>query len=53
MTVCVYRRAKQCDSKANTSCYFVALTPLPVNFSFPNQRGDSFSWPRVNLEAKV
>ncbi|MGY4500913.1 chromosome partitioning protein [Bradyrhizobium sp. GM24.11] len=52
MTVRVCRRAQQCDSKANTLCYFVALTQLPINFSFTNQRGDSFSWPGVNLEAR-
>jgi len=43
----------QCDSKANTRCYFVTATQLLVNFSFTNQRVDSFSWPGVNLEAKV
>jgi hypothetical protein len=37
------RRARQCDSKANTPRYFVAATQLPVNFSFTNQRSDSFS----------
>jgi chromosome partitioning protein len=31
----------------------VATSRLPVNFSFTNQRADSFSASGVNLEAKV
>jgi chromosome partitioning protein len=49
----VSRRAEQCDSKANTVCYFVAAVQLPVNFSFPNHRADSFSPPGVNWRPKV
>src|SRR6516225_10076791 len=42
----------QCDSKANGPCFSVASSHLPPNFSFTNQRTDSFSPPGVNLEAK-
>ncbi|WP_271596879.1 MULTISPECIES: hypothetical protein [unclassified Bradyrhizobium] len=52
MMVDVISRTRQCDSKANMSCYFMAPARQPINFSFPNQRGDSFSRPGVNLEAR-
>jgi cellulose biosynthesis protein BcsQ len=45
-------RGAQCDSKANTACYFVARSQRPVNFSFTNQWADSFLASGVNLEAK-
>jgi hypothetical protein len=42
-----------CDSKANLADKSVASPQLIVNFSFTNQRADSFSPSGVNLEAKV
>jgi Mrp family chromosome partitioning ATPase len=52
MRVRFCRRATQCDSKANTPCYFVAAAQLLINFSFTNRRSDSFLPPGVNLEAR-
>jgi hypothetical protein len=42
-----------CDSKTNLADKSVASPQLPENFSFTNQRADSFSASGVNLEAKV
>src|SRR5215813_1055167 len=41
-----------CDSKASIVCFPVASSHLPPNFSFTNQRADSFLASGVNLEAK-
>jgi hypothetical protein len=43
----------ECDSKTNLADKSVASPQLIVNFSFTNQRADSFSPSGVNLEAKV
>jgi uncharacterized protein YcaQ len=45
-------RLRVCDSKANLFCFSVASLRFPPDFSLTNQRGDSFSVPGVNLEAK-
>jgi hypothetical protein len=42
-----------CDSKAHPGDYLATSPQLRANFSFTNQRADSFSLSGVNLEAKV
>jgi len=42
-----------CDSKANRTDKSGTSSQFKVNFSFTNQRADSFLNPGVNLEAKV
>src|SRR5690348_2357063 len=46
------RLQRVCDSKASMSRFPVASSQLPLNFSFTNQRADSFLVSGVNLEAK-
>jgi hypothetical protein len=46
-------RSAWCDSKANFADQSELSPHLIVNFSFTNQRADSFSASGVNLEAKV
>jgi hypothetical protein len=43
----------RCDSKANAADKSTRSQHFAVNFSFANQRADSFLVSGVNLEAKV